>query len=185
MEEADLEYLRDKLEYLHLKSDFFNSQSEIWSKLIFKVELKQKESLKEEQELIDKFNEREIEKEKLISHLKSLKKQVKVSSNWSLNNGKEVKNNETGFTRINGFFNCTECEYKAKRKCYVIQHINAVHRKLKPYKCSDCDKGMSELFNVILIKYLIYFLIYFSVFTKRTFNNSSKAHSCHAERLGL
>ena len=164
MEEADLEYLREKLEYLHLKSDFFDGQSEIWSKLIFKVELKQKGSLKEEQELIDKFNEREIEKEKLISHLKSLKKQVKVSNNWSLNNGEEVKNNNTAVTRINGYFNCTECKHKSKLKRNVINHISAVHRKLKPNKCSECDKGMSDLFNVALIKYFFYVSHLFSVF---------------------
>ena len=156
MAEADLQYLLDKLGYLNVKADFFARQSETWSKLINKVELEHEESLKEEQELIDKFNEREIEKEKLISHLKSLKKQVKVSSNWFLNNGVEVKNNDTVFTRTNGFFNCTECEYKSKLKLNVIKHINAVHRKLKPYKCLDCDKGMSDLFNLALIKYFIY-----------------------------
>ena len=153
----NINMLRDKLEYLHLKSNFFDGQSEIWSKLINMVELKQKESLKEEQELIDKFNERKIEKKKLISHLKSLKKHVKNSRNWSLNNGKkEVKKNDTDFTRINGFFNCTECKYNSKCKRNVVTHISAVHRKLKPYKCLDCDKGMSDLFNLALIKYLIY-----------------------------
>ena len=144
----DFELLRDKLEYLQLKSNFFDGQTEVWGKLINIVEFKLKESLKEEQELIDKFNERQIEKEKLISHLKSLKEEVKVSSIWCLNNEVEVKNNETVFTRINGFFNCTECKYKSKWKQRVTIHINAVHRKLKPYKCTECDKGTSDLFIV-------------------------------------
>ena len=167
IKDQDLDILRDNLEYLQLKSNFFDGQTEVWGKLINIVELKLKKSLKEEQELIDKFNEREIEKEKLISHLKSLKEQVKISSNLCLDNGEEVKNIDTAFTKINGFINCTECEYKSKCKRNVVTHTNAVHRKLKPYKCSDCDKGMSDLFNVALIKYMIFVSDLFQRFHKK------------------
>ena len=57
-------------------SSFFENQTKIWGELDNKVELRQKESLEEEQVLTDKLNEGKIEKEKLISHLKTLKEQV-------------------------------------------------------------------------------------------------------------
>ena len=142
MEGVDLELLRDELEYLQIQGDFFDGQTEVWSKLINKEELKQKECFKEEQELINEFNEREIEKNKLINHLKALKDQGKVTRKNIFNNGKETENNETLLIRIDGFFNCLECFYKTKFKHNLKKHINASHLKLKPFKCSDCDKGL-------------------------------------------
>ena len=118
-----------------MNEDFFEEQTEMWSKLIYKQELKDVEALKEEQELIDKFNERKIEKEKLISQLKALKHQV--------NKRKKVKKDGTVFININGFFNCPECQYKTKRNVYLKLHINTVHFKIKAWKCLECSKGLS------------------------------------------
>ena len=165
----DLELLQDELEYLELKSNFFDGQTEEWSNLIHDQELKDQESLEEEQELVKVFNERKIEKEKLISHLKALKDQVDTKAS------KGTKN----LIRKNGFFECSECPYKSKWKrnvdrhinnihfklnmfvdnkfldcpeCHfksnfryrLVQHINVIHRKLRPFKCLDCDKGLFD-----------------------------------------
>ena len=132
-----LELLKDELEYLQLKGDFFEDQTDLWGKLIIAQELKNKESLEEEQELIGKLNERKIEKEKLISHLKALKDQIKAPKNKSLNKEESV------LIRINGYFNCTECRFKSYKKWPLKVHIDAIHLKLKPFKCSNCDKGRS------------------------------------------
>ena len=140
----NLQQMLDEVEYLQLKAGFFDGQTEIWSKLIYKVELSQKESLKEEQELMDQFNEREIEKEQLISRLKALKDQVKVTNDDNFNNGNEVKSNERVFVKVDGFFNCPEspeCHYKSKLKFHLMDHINAIHLKVKNFKCPDCDRG--------------------------------------------
>ena len=137
---VDLELLQDKLQYFQQKGDFFDGQTEAWSKLIKKQGPRVKESLKELQELIDKFNEREIEKNKLKSYLKTLKGQVEVKNcNETLGNAAEK--HQKVITKINGFFNCPECPYKAAAKHVIDHHINAVHRKLRPWKCSDCNKG--------------------------------------------
>ena len=148
----DIQLLQDELEYLQLKSDFFDGQTEVWGKLINIVELKNKESLKEEQELIEVLNEREVEKAKLISHLKSLKKQVdtkasKGTTNFISKNGlfecpecpmnskwkvSVINHIKTMHRKIHKFFDCPECHYKPKDRFNLIQHINAVHRKLKP-----------------------------------------------------
>ena len=163
-EDLELELLQDELEYLQLMSHFFENQTKIWGELVNKVELRQKESLEEEQALIDKLNEGQIEKVNLISHLNALKKQVDTKAS------KGTKN----IIGKNGFFECTECPKKSKRKYNVIchiktihridhkfldcpechfksnntfhmkKHINEVHPKLRLYKCSDCDKGWSD-----------------------------------------
>ena len=127
----ELELLHLELEYLQLKGDFFESQTLLWNQLIYKQELKEIEYRKEEQELLDKFKEREIEKQKLIEHLKKLK----------------VKINPRSIKKINGFQNCPECPFKSK--IHLKEHINAVHRKLKPFQCLDCDKG---LLNIMIKK---------------------------------
>ena len=132
-ENFQLELLQDEVEYLQVKSDFFDDQTEMWFKLIYIQELKNVEGLKEEQELLDKFNEREIVKKKLIRHLKVLKEQV--------NNGKEVKKEGAVFVNDNGYFHCPECQYKAKHKGDTKLHINAIHLKIKPWKCLECHKG--------------------------------------------
>ena len=132
-----LEHLRDKIEHLQVKGDFFDDQTEVWGKLIYNQELKDKKFLKEEQELIDMINEREVEKNKLASHLKFLKDELKVKKS----KGIVVKNPQKALVRINGFYYCPECPYKSNYNRNLNQHINAVHRKLKPWKCSECDKG--------------------------------------------
>ena len=129
------ELLPDELEYLQLKNDFFDDQTDICCNLIYNQELKDLEDVKEEQELLDKFNERGVVKEKLISHLKALKHQV--------NKRKKVKKDGTVFININGFFNCPECQYKTKRNVYLKLHINTVHFKIKAWKCLECSKGLS------------------------------------------
>ena len=145
-----LEHLRDKIEYLQVKGDFFDDQTEVWSKLIYNQKLKDKEFLKEEQELVDMINEREIEKNKLASHLKSLKDELKVKKS----NENVVKKTQKALVKINGFYYCPECPYKANHKCMLNRHVNAVHRKLKPWKCSECDKGKFTYF-IFLIQLLI------------------------------
>ena len=128
-----LELLRLDLEYFQLKGDFFEQQSHLWSKLITNQERELDESLKELQELIVKLNDRNDEKEQLASHLKHVK--LKKSKEAALTSPQKV------LVRKNGFFNCPECSYKTIYKQDLNQHINAVHRKLKPWKCSECDKG--------------------------------------------
>ena len=128
-----LEHLRDKLEYLNVKADFFENQTLIFNVIICKMELKGMELLKEEQELTDKLAEKTEVKKNLVNILKGLKNQQKVKTN---------KKNDVNFIRTNGFYHCPECPFKTKwdRKNLKV-HINAVHRKLKPWKCSDCNKG--------------------------------------------
>ena len=95
--------------------------------------MKNNEISKEEQELTDKLAERAEMKKNLVNILKGLKNQREVK--------KHKKNNET-FIRINGFYHCSECPFKTKfQKADLKRHINAVHRKVKPWKCSDCNKG--------------------------------------------
>ena len=128
-----LELLRDKLEYFDVKANFFENQNLILNQIIYKMELKDKELLKEEQELTDKLAERAEVKKNLVNILKGLKNQQKV---------KKLKKNDKTFIRKNGFYHCPECSYKTKwYKIFLKVHINAVHRKLKPWKCSDCNKG--------------------------------------------
>ena len=158
-EREALQLLEDKLEYLQLKGDFFEDQTEVWAKLIHKQELRDKETSKEEQELMNQFNERKIEKKKLISHLKAIKNHVDVTSS---DNFRKIKEKITVFTRIDGFFECIECHLKTKKRANLVSHINAVHRKLKPYKCSDCDRGWFYyfiLFIIINCEFVLAFLL--------------------------
>ena len=92
------------------------------------------ETLKEEQEVADKLLQGAEVKKNLVSVLESLKSQQKV--------GNQCKKGDEAVNRINGFFQCPECIFKAKwRRKDLIHHINSVHRKLKPWKCLVCDKG--------------------------------------------
>ena len=128
-----LELLRDKLEYFNVKADFFENQTLIFNEIIHKVELEGMELSKEEQELTDKLAKRAEVKKNLVKILEGLKNKRKAR--------KHKKNDET-LIRINGFYHCPECPYKTKwSKNKLKVHINAVHRKLKPWKCSDCTKG--------------------------------------------
>ena len=128
-----LELLRDKTEYLGVKADFFENQTLILNQIIHKMEMKNKELSKEEQELTEKLEERAEVKKKLVKILKGLKNQRKV---------REHKKKDEIFIRINGFYHCSECSFKTKcKRMNLKRHINAVHRKLKPWNCSDCTKG--------------------------------------------
>ena len=128
-----LELLRDKTEYLGVKADFFENQTLILNQIIHKMEMKNKELSKEEQELTDKLTERAEVKKNLASILEGLKNQRKV---------KKHKKNDDDIIKINVFYHCSECPYKTKWKTNKLKlHINVVHRKLKPWKCSDCAKG--------------------------------------------
>ena len=128
-----LELLGDKLEYFNVKADFFENQTLIFNEIINKMELKGMELLKEEQELTDKLAERAKVKKNLVNILKSLKRQQKVNKH---------KERDENIINTNGIYNCPECPYKTKWTRYNLKvHINAVHRKLKPWKCSDCTEG--------------------------------------------
>ena len=130
----NLEVLRDKIEYLDVKSDFFENQTFIINEIIYKIELKEKELLKEEQEMTDKLVEGAKVKKNLVNILKDLKNQQQVNIH--------DKKDDGTFIKINGFYHCPECPYKTNfRKYQLKNHINAVHRKLKPYKCTKCTKG--------------------------------------------
>ena len=128
-----LEHLRDKIEYFNVKANFFENQTLIFNEIINKVEIKGMELSKEEQELTNKLAERAEVKKNLVNILKGLKNERKT--------GKHKRNDET-LIRINGFYHCPECSYKTKWPRNKLKiHINAIHRKLKPWKCSDCTKG--------------------------------------------
>ena len=140
-----LELLRDKLEYFDVKANFYENQTSIINMIICKVELKGKELSEEEQELTDKLAERAEVKKNLVNILKGLKSQRKVK--------KHKKENEA-FIRRNGFIHCPECSFKTKWNRNKLKlHINVVHRKLKPWKCSDCTKG--KQIKIYHIKYFI------------------------------
>ena len=140
-----LELLQNKLEYFNVKADFFENQTLILNEIIHKVELEDMKLSNEEQELTDKLAERAEVKKNLVNILKGLKNQRKVKTN--------KKNDETCI-RTNGFFHCPECPYKSKwDRTNLKRHINAVHRKLKPWKCSDCSKG--KHIKSYYLKYLI------------------------------
>ena len=56
--------------------------------------------------------------------------------------GAEVKNQDKDFKSINRLFHCPECSYTSKwGRRHLQYHINAVHLKLKSFKCSFCAKG--------------------------------------------
>ena len=132
-ENFSLEFLQDKLEYFNVKGDFFENQTLILNEIIHKEELKEMELSKEEQELTDELVERAKVKKNLEKFLKELKNQRKVKMN--------KKNYET-LIRSNGFYHCPECSYKTKwNSSNLKRHINAVHQKFKPWKCSDCTTG--------------------------------------------
>ena len=38
-------------------------------------------------------------------------------------------------------------QYKTKKSYHLKIHINGVHRKFKPFKCSNCDRGWFDIIN--------------------------------------
>ena len=40
-------------------------------------------------------------------------------------------------------FDCVHCDYKAKKKDYLMSHIKTVHEKVK-YNCDKCDKQFTQ-----------------------------------------
>ena len=144
-----LKLMRDKIEYLDVKADFFEGQSIPIGELIYRMELRVEETLKEEQEVNDKLLEGAEVKKNLVSVLEGLKSQQKVEIRG--------KKDDEAVTRINGFFQCPECPYKTKsQRFHLKRHINAVHRKLKPWQCLICDKG--KIISICLFRF--FFLIY-------------------------
>ena len=98
------------------------------------MELKENSLLEEEQEMTEKLVEGAKMKKNLVSILKGLKSELKKKNHYK-------KRGET-LIRINGFYHCPECLYKTKwHRNDIKNHINAVHRKLKSYKCLECAKG--------------------------------------------
>ena len=146
VENVDLNPSIDEVEYLQLKSDFFEDQTELWNKLIIKEE---EAILKEIQELTEKFNERKIEKERLIRILNDLK--VEADSLQFGINGKIV-HLKSAITKTNGFYICPYCQYKLTHLFNIKTHIAAIHLKLKSWKCSDCNKGLFlNIHNILVI----------------------------------
>ena len=101
-----LELMRDKIEYLDVKADFFETQSIPIGEVIYRMELRVEKTLKEEQEVAGKLLQRAEVKKNLVSVLEGLKSQQKV--------GNHGKKGDEAVTRINGFFQCPECPYKTK-----------------------------------------------------------------------
>ena len=127
-----LELIRDK--YLDGKADFFEGQSIPIGELIYRMELRVMKTLKDEQEVADNLLQGAKVKKNLEGILESLKSRQKVEIHG--------KQDDEAATRINGFFYCQECAYKTKKdRNSLKRHINAVHLKLKPFKCSFCAKG--------------------------------------------
>ena len=152
-----LEHLQNKLEYFNVKADFFENQTLILNQIIHKVEIKDKELSKEEQELTDKLAERAEVKKNLVKILEGLKNLRKMKT--------KKKNYET-LTRTNGFYHCPECRYKTKWEYLLKVHINAVHRQLKPWKCSDCAK--SKRVKIYHFEYFIKYHFSISDFSLKT-----------------
>ena len=75
-----LELMRDKIEYLGVKADFFETQTIPIGELIYRMELRVMETLKEEQEVADKFLEGTEVKKNLVNFLEVLKSQQKVEN---------------------------------------------------------------------------------------------------------
>ena len=119
---SKLELLRDNIEYSDVMTD------SLINEIHHKRELKDKKLLKEGP--TDKL----VKKRKNLANiLKGLESQQQT---------KELKKKDETLIRINGFYQCTECSFKTKsRRSVISAHINEVHRKLKPWKCSDCNKG--------------------------------------------
>ena len=125
--DSSLELFRDKIECVDVKVEIFENQTLIINEIIHKRELKDKE----EQESTDKLVKRAEKRKNLANILKGLKIQPQV---------KEHKKRDEIFIRINGFYNCPDCHYETNRQSNLKVHMDAVHLKLKPFKCSDCCK---------------------------------------------
>ena len=146
-----MELIRDKIKYLDVKADFFEGQSIPIGELIYRMELRVEETLKEEQEVADKLLQGAEVKKNLVSVLEGLKSQQKV--------GNHGKKDDEAATRINGFYHCQECAYKTKKdRNSLKRHINAVHRKLKPWKCLDCPKRKpNSICHLTIFFYFLFF----------------------------
>ena len=123
--------LRDKIENFDVKADLFEKITLILNEIIHKIELKNKELLQEEQKLTEKLAERTEVKKNLVNILNGFKNQRATTH----------KKDDITLMRINGFYYCPECPYQTKWDRSTLKvHINAVHRKHKPWNCSDCTK---------------------------------------------
>ena len=70
--------------------------------------------------------------------------------------GNERKKQDETLTKINGFYHCPECLYKTKWSRNVLNvYIKEVHRKLKPWKCSDAI-SLYRLVTTIYQKYPVF-----------------------------
>eukprot|EP00179_Madagascaria_erythrocladioides_P005754 CAMPEP_0198309914 /NCGR_PEP_ID=MMETSP1450-20131203/2147_1 /TAXON_ID=753684 ORGANISM="Madagascaria erythrocladiodes, Strain CCMP3234" /NCGR_SAMPLE_ID=MMETSP1450 /ASSEMBLY_ACC=CAM_ASM_001115 /LENGTH=257 /DNA_ID=CAMNT_0044012697 /DNA_START=176 /DNA_END=949 /DNA_ORIENTATION=- len=45
-------------------------------------------------------------------------------------------------------FNCPECPQKFRQRNHIQLHLNAVHRKLKPFDCPHCDRAFGTGSNL-------------------------------------
>ena len=153
---SSLALLRDNLEFFGVRANFYN-ETVIIKEIVHKIELKDKDLPKKEQELLDNFEEKAEVKKNLVNILEEPKSQQKVETNQ--------KNDET-FIRTNGFYYCPECKYKTRWSMDNLKiHINAVHRQLKPFECSDCAK--SKQLRLIILNNFIDVFFSFQLFQEK------------------
>ena len=126
--QSSLQILQDKLEYLGIMGEFFEDQTILINNLIYDMEMKDRKSLNEQQEMTRKLSEGAEVKRKLINKLIDLKIKQRT--------GKPLAH-----FKVNGLYKCPECPFKSKMFSNVKTHFAALHLKLKSWKCSNCPKG--------------------------------------------
>ena len=135
---SSLQILQDKSEYLGIMGDFFEDQTILMNNLIYDMELKDRESLKEQQEMKRKLSEGAEVKKNLINKLIDLKIKQRI--------GKPLAH-----YKVNRLYKCPECPFKGKIISNFKTHFVAVHLKLKSWKCSNCPKGLNNILLNIFI----------------------------------
>ena len=135
------EPLRETIENFDVEDDFFEIQTLINNEMIRLVELKDMELSKEKQELTDKL----LERTKMMDNLVAISK--------SEQKAKTHQKKDKTLIIANKCCHYPGCSFKTKWECRLKIHINAVHRKLKDWKCSDCTK--SKRIKTYHLKYFI------------------------------
>ena len=135
------EPLRETFENVDVEDDFFEIQTLVNNEMIRLVELKDMELSKEKQELTNKLAER-VEVMKNLVNISKGPQKVKMH-----------KKKDESLISTNVLYYCPECTINTKKKHNLKVHINAVHRKLKPFNCSECNKG--KRIKIYHLKYLI------------------------------
>ena len=144
--QSSLQILQDKSEYLGIMGEFFEDQTILINNLIYDMELKDRKSLNEQQEMTGKLSEGAEVKRKLINKLIDLKIKQRT--------GKPLAHYKN-----NGLYKCPECPYKSKIISNFKTHFAALHLKLKIWKCSKCSKG--KILNNIFGYFDLYLFLQF------------------------